>query len=347
MDQLRCAVIGAGTMGAGYADAFAQLPEVTLTAVVDVDAQRAAAVAAGHEGARPLGSIEELIESGSADAVALALPDFAHRDAAIACVDAGLHVLCEKPLAMTQEDCVAIVEAERRSPAVLMVNYGNRHRPAARMLRARVQDGELGAIQTVAIKGHEQWTKTLMLRWRDRTDPTWFLVSHLVDLVTWVTGARVARVYGQGADGRPAELDGVTGPNSVTYLAALEGGAHATMSCSWILPPGYARGGHFACELIGTEGVAAVDFTESGMRFAGPERTSEPAWDWDSRDFDGRIPHWWFTSARYFVSCVRDGRAPEPSALDGLRVSAVLSAMTASLESGRAEAVPDWEAALR
>jgi hypothetical protein len=83
------------------------------------------------------------------------------------------------------------------------------------------------------------------------------------------------------------------------------------------------------------------------MRFYDEEKASEPAWDWDTRDFDGRLPGWWFTSARYFTTCVRDGTAPEPSALDGLRVSAVLTAMSSSLQSGRAEAVPDWEDGLR
>lgn len=347
MDELRCAVVGAGTMGASYADAFAQLPGVALSAVVDVDSGRAAALAAAHEGARAFSGVEELLETGTVDAVALALPDFNHRAAAVACLDAGVDVLCEKPLATTRDDCVAIVEAERRSPATLMVNYGNRHRPAARLLRSRVQAGYFGAVQAIAIKGHEQWTKTRTLRWRDRTDPTWFLISHLVDMVIWLTGASPVSVYGQGATGHPEELDGVTGPNTVTYLAELHGGAHATMTCSWIMPAGFSRGGHFACELIGTGGAATVDFTESGMRFYDQVKVSEPACDWDARDFDGHLPGWWFTSARYFATCVRENETPEPTALDGLRVSAVLAAMSASLESGRAEAVPDWEHGLR
>jgi myo-inositol 2-dehydrogenase / D-chiro-inositol 1-dehydrogenase len=333
-------------MGASYAEAFAQLPGVTLSAVADFDRDRAAVLASAH-GARAFASIEELIDAEAADAVALALPDFDHRAGAVACLDAGLDVLCEKPLATTREDCLAIVEAERRSSATLMVNYGNRHRPAARMLRERIRGGELGDVQVLAIKGHEQWTKTRTLRWRDRTDPTWFLVSHLVDMVLWLTGSRIVSVFGQGATGHPETLDGVTGPNSVSYLAELDNGAHATMSCSWILPAGFSRGGHFACEVIGTGGAAAVDFTESGIRFYDQEKTSEPAWDWDTRDFDEHLPGWWFTSTRYFVTCVRQRTAPEPSAVDGMRVSAVLSAMSQSLDSGRAEAVPDWEETLR
>jgi predicted dehydrogenase len=340
-DPLRCAVLGAGTMGALYATAFDQLDGAALTAVVDLDVDRAQAVAAPY-GADAFASVDALLAAGAADAVAVALPDFDHRATVVALLDGAVHVLCEKPLATTREDCQAIAAAAERSSASLMVNYGNRHRPAARMLRERLRGGELGAIQSIVFKGHEQWTKTMTLRWRDRTDPTWFLVSHVVDAVMWLTGERITSVFGQGATGAPAGLDGVTGANTVTYLAALEGGGHATLTSSWILPTGFSRGGDFAIEIIGTEGVARVDFAESGMRFF-DERASEPGWDFDTPDFDGHLAGWWFTSARYFVDCVRTGVAPEPSALDGLRVSAVLAAMSASLVNGSVERVPDWE----
>jgi predicted dehydrogenase len=344
-DPLRCAVVGTGTMGALYGTAFEQVPGAWLAAVVDIDESRAAAVAADHNDCAVFASVDALIDAGAADAAAVALPDFDHRETAVALLDAGVHVLCEKPLAMTREDCQAIAEAAARSSAFLMVNYGNRHRPAARMLRERLLGGELGEIQSIVFKGHEKWTKTMTLRWRDRTDPTWFLISHIVDALTWLTGQRITSVYGLGASGAPAGLDGVTGPSTVTYLAQLERGAHATLTSSWILPSGFARGGDFQVEVIGTEGVARVDFMASGMHFF-EASANEPVWDWDAPDFDGHRAGWWFTSCRYFVDCTRSRRQPEPSALDGLRTSAVLAAMSASLESGRQEGVPDWESAL-
>lgn len=344
-DELRCAVVGAGTMGALYASAFDQLAGARLAAVVDLDVARAEAVAAQHPGAAVHDSVDALVDAGSVDAVAVALPDFAHRETAVLLLDAGIHVLCEKPLATTRDDCTAIADAAERSAASLMVNYGNRHRPPARILRERILAGELGELQSVVFKGHEQWAKTMSLHWRDRTDPTWFLVSHLVDTVTWLTGRRITSVFGRGAHGVAPGLDGVTGPNTVTYLAELEGGAHATLTSSWIMPTGLARGGDFSVELIGTEGYVAADFSITGLRFF-DTRAHEVASDFDTADFDGHRPGWWFTSTRYFVDCVTRGVAPEPGPLDGLRVSAVLEAMSSSLASGQVELVPDWEAAL-
>src|SRR5262245_8893317 len=342
MAELRCGVVGAGAMGSLYGQAFAQSPEPAR--VADLDPERAAALAdLAQDGARvaTFHTAEDLLASGAVDAVAVALPDFAHRDAAVACLDAGVSVLCEKPLATTREDCQAIVAAEAASTGTLMVNYGNRHRPEARMLRERLLGGGFGALQWLAIKGNERHTKTQTLAWRARTDPTWFLVSHLVDLVTWLTGTRVTSVCGRAAHGHPDELTGVSGPSTVTYLASLSNGAHAVLSSSWILPAGYPRPGDFALELIGSHGAAAVDFNERGFR-VWADRADEVLWDFDQADFSGIRAGWWFNSCRYFVRSVLDGRPPEPSARDGARVSGVLDAMIRSLASGQSEPVPDW-----
>src|ERR1700754_2739982 len=97
-DPLRCAVVGAGTMGSLYAAAFAQLPDAELTKIVDLDEARAAAVAAEHPGSETLSSVVALLDAADVDAVAVALPDFAHRETVNALLEAGMHVLCEKPL---------------------------------------------------------------------------------------------------------------------------------------------------------------------------------------------------------------------------------------------------------
>jgi predicted dehydrogenase len=346
MSELRCGVIGAGTMGEQYGRAFDQLPAARLSAVVDRDHERGRTFAACFGLDDVFTDVEELLSAEVVDAVALALPDFDHRKAAVACLDAGVHVLCEKPLATTREDCRAIVAAADRSEASLMVNYANRHRPAARMLREAIHSGRFGELQSISIKGHEPWTKTATLHWRNRTDPTWFLVSHLVDMVGWLTGRSLTSVRGRAAYGCPGGLKlDPSVPTSVTYLAEIEGGGHAILSSSWIMPETFTPGGDFSIELIGTEGAAAVDFTESGMRFYDIQAPSEPNWDWDQADFDGWRPGWWFTSTRYFIHCICGGREPSPGPYEGMQVSAVLAAMSRALQEDGVIRVPPWEVA--
>jgi predicted dehydrogenase len=162
-------------------------------------------------------------------------------------------------------------------------------------------------------------------------------------MVEFLTDEKLVSVFGLGAPGAPEALGPTGGPNTVTYLGELEGGGHATMASSWILPSGFTRGGDFAVEVIGESGVATVDFTELGTHYYGAA-ASEPGWDFDTPDFDGRLSGWWFTSCRYFVECARNGRRPEPDSVDGARVSSVLAAMTESLDTGGRVEVADWAA---
>jgi predicted dehydrogenase len=242
---------------------------------------------------------------------------------------------------MSIEDCDAISAAAERSSGMLMVNFGNRHRPAARILRDRVQRGDFGTTQILTVRGHEPATKTGTLSWRARTDPTWFLVSHLVDFTLWLTEERIISVFGVGASGHPEQLTDVPGMNSVSYLASLERGGHAILTSTWILPEGYPRRGDFSCNLIGTEGAADVVFNELGLRFF-RDTAEEISWDWDTPDFRGFRSGWWFTSCEYFLDCVTRGVQPTPSARDATEVTAVLCAMQHSLHTGQAVTVESF-----
>jgi predicted dehydrogenase len=330
--MLKTAVIGAGTMGALYARTFGESDRAELSAVVDLDRDRAASLAGQHGCAGVYTDIASLLAAGHIDAAAVALPDYAHRDITVGLLGAGVNVLCEKPLAVTLADCADIVAAASADP-VLMVNYGNRHRPEARVLRDLVQSGGLGEIQTVVMKGNEKLAKTRQLAWRDRTDPTWFLISHLVDFVCWVTGDRFTDVYGLQAVAPPQAgeqlLPAITGQS---YLGSLSNGAVVNLTASWILPSGAPAAGDMAIELIGTEGSARIDFMERPVVFHGARAEHLP-WDFET-DYAGQARGWWFTSCAYFLDCVASGRRPEPDARCGAETSLVLMAMHESLAGG-------------
>jgi predicted dehydrogenase len=344
--MLTTAVIGAGTMGALYARSFAESSQAGLSAIVDLDRGRAQTLAALHGGAGVYDDTAALLADLDIDAAAVALPDYAHRDTVVGLLAAGVHVLCEKPLAVTLEDCADIVSAAG-SGAMLMVNYGNRHRPEARLLRELVRSGSLGDIQTITMKGNEKLAKTRQLAWRDRTDPTWFLISHLVDFVSWVSGQQFTDVYGlQPAGALSPPGDGVPLPavTGHSYLGTLGNGAVVNLTASWILPSGTPAGGDMAIELIGTEGSARVDFMERPVVFYGTRAEHLP-WDF-ADDFAGRGRGWWYTSCDYFLDCVAGGRRPEPDARTGAETSLVLLAMHESLAGGSRVSVDAYRARL-
>jgi predicted dehydrogenase len=142
-----------------HAEAFQQVPEAEVVAVADVDGERAKEFAAKYEIPQVFTSYEELLARGGVDAVSVALPVFLHAPATIAALEAGKHVLCEKPMARNGAEAQAMVDAAQTSGRKLAVYWRNRF--GARALKAKqlMDAGQLGTIY---------YTRTLGLRWRGR-----------------------------------------------------------------------------------------------------------------------------------------------------------------------------------
>ncbi|MBI4717838.1 MAG: Gfo/Idh/MocA family oxidoreductase [Planctomycetes bacterium] len=131
--RLRVAVIGAGHMGRHHARVYGQLPDCELVAVIDKDLDRARKVSAEH-GGRAVSSVAEV--NGALDAVSVAVPTVYHADVAIPLMERGVAVLVEKPLAPDTASARQLVDASRRSGALLQVGHSERFNPVVQaMLR--------------------------------------------------------------------------------------------------------------------------------------------------------------------------------------------------------------------
>ena len=142
-EPLRIGIVGAGVMGSAYAKALGEYERAELAAVCDLDAARARELAEPC-GAHASESVDDMLGSADIEAVVVATPDFAHRAPVVSSLDGGRAVLCEKPLATTDEDCLAIADAVARSGRPFMVNYGNRHRSAAIKMKEALDRGRIG-----------------------------------------------------------------------------------------------------------------------------------------------------------------------------------------------------------
>ncbi|OLD67398.1 MAG: hypothetical protein AUI52_00650 [Acidobacteria bacterium 13_1_40CM_2_68_10] len=134
---VRVAVIGVGSLGQHHARIYASLPEARLQAVVDTDLDRAAAIAARH-GVLALASHRDLPRD--LDAVSVAVPTSAHAPIVAACLERGLAVLVEKPMAATLEEAASMTRAAARAGRPLCVGHTERFNPIVRAARRRVRD---------------------------------------------------------------------------------------------------------------------------------------------------------------------------------------------------------------
>ena len=138
MKTIRIGVIGVGHLGFHHARVYSTLEGVELVGVVDSDAERAMKVSLEF-GAPMFTAVEELLAKG-VDAVSIVVPTSAHRDVALQCIEAGVDVLVEKPIAATIEEAEAIVEAARTRDRIVQVGHIERFNGAVVALMEAVKD---------------------------------------------------------------------------------------------------------------------------------------------------------------------------------------------------------------
>lgn len=185
MQPMRCGVWGVGVWGEKHARVYAAIPEAQLVGVYDRSAERAREVAKQY-GARAFDSPEDLLRE--CEAVSVATPTVAHREAAEQALGSGCHVLVEKPMAVTVAECDAMIAAAARAGRVLQVGQVERFNPA--LMAARPFLG-----QPKFIEGHR------MAAFQPRSldiDVVGDLMIHDIDAVLHLTGRPPAQVSAVG-----------------------------------------------------------------------------------------------------------------------------------------------------
>jgi UDP-N-acetylglucosamine 3-dehydrogenase len=145
--RLKIAVVGAGAMGARHLKKLTELPGVVVGGLVDPDP--ATDMQATEIGVPRFDDLAALLAAGPLDAVCVATPTPTHHLMVRQAVDAGLHVLVEKPIAATLEEADELIAAAERAGVILAVGHIERHNPVVRELRQLIADGTLGTVSSV------------------------------------------------------------------------------------------------------------------------------------------------------------------------------------------------------
>ena len=147
---MRVAVIGAGNMGKNHARVYAELEEAELVAIADRDKTKKKL--AEKLGCRFYDDYKEMAEKENIDAVSIALPTSLHKEASIFCLEKGLHVLVEKPIASSADEAEEIINAAERNKKLLMVGHIERFNPAVTELKKMIKKKKLGEIISLSAK---------------------------------------------------------------------------------------------------------------------------------------------------------------------------------------------------
>ena len=263
---IKIGIIGCGKIAqVRHLPEYDEHPEAKVYGLFDINLPRARELAEQY-GAKAYDSYEALLADSEIDAVSVCAANFAHAEITIAALNAGKHVLCEKPMAVTLSECEAMVEAAKRNGKFLMIGHNQRLAKAHSTAKQLIDEGLIGRIVTFRTTfghgGPETWSV-------DPGKNVWFfdkskaamgamadLGIHKTDLIHYLTGERVIRTTARVVtlDKRYAngELIGVD-DNSVC-IYELTGGIMGTMTASWT---------HYGAEdnstvLYGTKGIMKI-----------------------------------------------------------------------------------------
>jgi len=198
--------VGTGQRGRDYVQLIKKTPGAELTALCDTSAERLQSLARQFDCTVPCmtTSVAEMAGSAAVDAVVVTVPDRWHREVAETCFAAGKHVMLEKPMALTAEDCRAIIRAQRASGRMLQMGFVMRCSPFYRMVRRVLDSGELGQVMSISATEYlaVNHSASYMRRWhRRRENSGSFMLakcSHDIDMLSWFAGAYPARVASFG-----------------------------------------------------------------------------------------------------------------------------------------------------
>jgi len=311
-------------MGTAHVRALAEsVPATRVAAVYDMDTERAGAVAESV-GATVATSAEALVTSPDVDAVVVASPDMTHPELAIACLEAGKPVMCEKPLAPTTKDALRVVEAEVAvGRKLVQLGFVRRFDPGFRALRATIADGTLGDPRLVhAI--HRNATNATSTD--DATLVTGSMI-HEFDTVAWLLDDPFTAIRVESP-----VTEGFRDPQLATLWTA--SGVMVTAEVFVNASYGY----EVRCEVVGTQGTASlVPTAPVSTRVAGVNGVPV------SSDFVAAFADGYRLELAAWAAAAARGTIDGPSAWDGYVANVVAEAGVASLGTGGRESVDPGE----
>ncbi|MFD8686151.1 Gfo/Idh/MocA family oxidoreductase [Streptomyces sp. NPDC059651] len=313
---MRIGLLGTGRIGSFHAGVLARHPGVRSLVVADIDPARAAAVA-GRTGAHAVATAAELFDAG-VDAVVITSATSAHAELIGRAARAGLPAFCEKPVALDLAGTLGALRETERAHSVLQLGFMRRFDAGYAAARAAVRKGALGRLHTVRTVTSDPTPPPAAYLplsgglFRD-------CLIHDFDMVRWVTGREVARVYAAGSDAGPGMFRAAGDVDTAAALLTLDDGTLVTATATRCNGAGY----DVRMELAGERDQFAVGLDDrTPLTSAEPDGPGAPAKPWPG--FLERFGPAYEAELDAFVLLVR-GEAANPcdgrEALHALRVA--------------------------
>lgn len=330
MKNLNVVIIGAGRAGMIHARNFARsVPGVELMGLVDPNLE--ACQASADELGVPAAARPDAFYEQGADAVVIASPTRFHRDIAVSAMKAGLHVLCEKPMAMTIAECRDMAETAEATGKVFQIGFMRRFDSGFREVARRIEAGEIGRPVSIrSLTYGPSVPQPWMYDISGSNGPLAEVNSHDIDTLFWYAGHAVEEVYAVAGNYRcpDAREEFPDFYDNVTMTVRFADGTQGVVQGAQGVRYGYDS----RCEVLGENGLLTV-----GALPADSVR------GYTTNGYSGNTVGSWrnlFTEAYLaedldFIDCIRNNRAPHAGAKEGLQALEVVIAGNRSIVERR------------
>ncbi len=345
MNRTKVALLGAGFIGEIHLESYRRfVPEAEVTAIYSGTPQRAEEFAKRHHIPRWFADIDDLLKHGDCEVVDIGLPNFLHAKVTEAAARAGKHVIVEKPLAMTLEECDHMIEVCRAAKVKLMYAEQLCFAPKYERVRALMQEGAIGKPylikQSEKHSGpHSDWFYDVD---RSGGGVVMDMGCHALGWFRWMLGRPAAKsVF---ATMNTVLHKGRTrGEDQAILIVEFENGVTGLAEDSW------ARHGGMddRVEVYGTEGVtyadlfmgnSALTYSLRGYGYAAEKAGSTQGWTFSM--FEEAFNQGYPQELKHFLECVRENREPLVTAEDGRAVIEMIYAAYHSAGTGAKVSLP-------
>ncbi len=294
--MIRVGVIGAGAMGRNHIRIYSEMSGVELVGISDIDKDLVESLAKQYK-TQAFTKYKELLSMGL-DAVSIVVPTKMHRAVAIDAIDAGAHVLVEKPIADSIENAKAIIDAAAAKGRFVMVGHIERFNPAVIKLKSIIESGQLGKIVSIST--------TRVGPYNPRIRDVGVILDigvHDIDVISYLYDKRANQVYAvAGADLHSLE-------DHATIHMRFGEEFSGLVEVNWLTPHKVRK-----LTAVGVSGVAYLDYVDQTVEL------HDSAWVRKAKiEKDEPLKN----ELAHFINCIIDGKQPYPAGEDGMHALCV------------------------
>jgi UDP-N-acetylglucosamine 3-dehydrogenase len=239
MAKVKIGVIGCGSIAQHrHLPEYKMNEQVELVAVCDINTERANSVAQQY-GVKAYTNYEELLASGAVEAVSVCTPNYLHAPISVAALNSGVHVLCEKPMATSEEEAKAMIEAAKTNGKKLMIGHNQRFVASHQKARELIEKGEIGKIYSFRTAfghgGPEGWSVDGKDSWFFKKDEAFIgamgdLGVHKTDMLRYILNEEIVEV---GAFVESNAKDFANVDDNAVCVLKTQSGIIGTLAASW------------------------------------------------------------------------------------------------------------------